>query len=173
MQKMAFVLILFFALAIPAAALETDMGFAVQSAAGISPWLAIVETGAGFRFTLTLSDLFSIGSTTGAGYSFLYINDAPRHWFHLFEELNTDFTFLLGTGRRWTHYGSVLPGVYFSIAPGVYMLYGPSFHVRYIMKKDGDITIEPLGLFVRVLWRDTVFSYRWHFQAGLKFSLLL
>ena len=144
----------------------------VQSAIGISPKLIILENDLGLRLKMAISQLFSIDATTGAGHSYLYINSQSRHWFHISQELNAGFSFLLGKGQRWTHYGSILPGFYVSVAPLVYVLYGPSIHIRYFIENEGKTSFEIMNLFLRVLWRNTVFSYRWHFQAGLRFSIL-
>jgi hypothetical protein len=165
--------IAFFLLSAGAApALNVDVGASLQSAAGISPLLVIVETSAGLVLGLTVSDVVGIESTTSAGYSFLYVQYQPRNWFHVSQELGVSFNFLLGTARSWVHHLSVIPGLYFSISPGVYMLYGPGLHIRYEFARSGGITFGPAELLFRVLFRDTVLGYRWHVQAGLRLSLV-
>ncbi|NOY08884.1 MAG: hypothetical protein GXP33_08585 [Spirochaetes bacterium] len=166
-------LLVFFSAVFSVDAGDLELGFSLQSQAGLSPLLVINENSVGFRLKYRISELLSLNSTTSIGHSYLYIAYQSRNWFHFSEEISAGFPLLLGKLKRASHYLSIAPGIYISYSPFSYFLYGPGLNITYSIRNfQYHIIIEPLSIFIRPLLRDTSLSFKWHFQAGIRFSLL-
>ncbi len=152
---------------------EIHSGLSIQPDIGISPLLVINENSLGYRIKYNINDFLNLESTTAIGHSLLYLNFQLRQWFHFSQELGLGFYLKLGQTNNNYHILSIDPGIYLSFSPYLYTLYGPCLNIRYVIKnKNNNFIIEPINIFIRPLFRDTEFNYKWHFQTGFRFSFL-
>ena len=151
--------------------LNFSTGIAVQENGGISPALAISQTSLLLSLEAAFSQTFSIMVSAGAGYSYLYISDYPYHWFHFGGSLSPVLSIPIESREPKKHFFTITPlGLYVTWAPGMYLMAGPELTLGYRFKLPwGSWDIVRLG--VRALLRDTVFDYKWHFQASASIGL--
>ena len=155
-------------------ALGFSPGVEIQENVGISPALVISQTSLLFSMEAAIGQEFSLMATAGGGYSYLFISDYPFHWFHFSGSLSPMFSIPIGNREPRNHLLTIIPlGIYVAWSPKMYLMAGLELSFGYRFKLPwGRWDIVRFG--VRALLRDTVFDYKWHFQAaatiGLRFG---
>ena len=120
------------------------------------------------------SPAFSIETRAGGGYSYMYINHYPYHWFHVCASLSPVFHVPLGRKEPGRHVLLLSPvELYAAWAPKMYLMGGIGLGLGYRLALPWG-SVDVLRLRIRALLRDTVFDSKWHFQAtagvGLAFG---
>ena len=152
-------------------AMDFSPGVEIQENVGISPVLAISQTNLLFSLETAFGRGFSLMATAGGGYSYLFISQYPFHWFHFSGSLSPMLSIPIGNRGPRNHLLTIKPiGIYVTWSPKMYFMAGPELAVGYRLKLPWG-SWDILRLSVRALLRDTVFDYKWHFQAAAAIGL--